>query len=61
MRNMEKRIRILESHRTNVATVLIAVSPGETHDEAVARSGHNKANLREHQLVFVHTGVPRAM
>lgn len=60
MRSIEKRIGNLEAQEANAAPVLIAVSPGETHEEALARSGKDKARLEGRTIYYIHTGVPRA-
>ena len=59
MRNLEKRIGKLEAQRRDNIPVLIAVSPDETNEEAVARSGKDKASLAGRTVFFVRTGVPR--
>jgi hypothetical protein len=59
MRNIELRVRTLEAMYGGGKPILIAVSPGETNEEALARSGKGKANLTGCQMIYVHTGVPR--
>lgn len=60
MKNIKARLRTLETKRAGDAMpVLIAVSPGETNDEAMNRSGNDKASLQGRTVYFVHTGVPR--
>lgn len=60
MRNIQARVRNLETKRGGDAMpVLIVVSPGEANDEALSRSGKDKASLQGRRVYFVRTGVPR--
>lgn len=60
MRNIGNRIRNLEAKCGGNATpVLIAVSPGETKEAALARSGKDEASLEGRTIYYIHTGVPR--
>lgn len=58
-RNLTNRIERLEIQTENKTPVLIAVSPGETNEEALARSGKDKASLEGRTIYYIHTGVPR--
>lgn len=58
-RNLTNRIERLENQTENKTPVLIAVSPGETNEEALARSGKDKASLEGRTIYYIHTGVPR--
>ena len=59
MRNIQKRIKNLEAKRGDITPVLIAVSPNETNEQALARSGKDRASLEGRTIYYIHTGVPR--
>lgn len=58
-RALAGRVERLENQVEITTPVLIAVSPGETNEEALARSGKDKASLEGRTIYFIHTGVPR--
>ena len=59
MKAIEKRIANLEAKGGDVNVILIAVSPGETNEKALARSAKHTASIEGRTVCFVHTGVPR--
>jgi hypothetical protein len=59
MRSIVKRVGTLEARGRDTTPILIAVSPNETNEEALADSGKDKASLEGRTIYYIHTGVPR--
>ncbi len=59
MRNIIKLIEKLESNTVDSLSVLIAISPNDTHEGALTRSEKGKASVEGRTVYCIHTDIPK--